>query len=241
MNSSNNSPDIDPANNESLAGTIRFAFNKLLQSVNGMLPAKVIKYDRATNRVQVQLLIVLVTTDGYQVPRPQIASLPVLVAGGGGFMLSFPLNPGDLGWVLANDRDISLFLQTYTAQPPNTSRIMSFSDGLFIPDVMTNYTIETEDEGNAVLSSIDGTVRIVLWPDQVKITAPTTIINGDLTVTGSLSVTGAAETLGGLSVSGGGHYALSVTGFELITGALGVQGFINATGLITPVTLVPPP
>ena len=111
---SNNNPSIDPADNDSLVGSITFAFKKLLQQVNGMLPAQVIAYDRTTNRVQVQILITILTTDGSQVPRPQVASLPVLIMGGGGFTISFPIKEGDFGWVLANDRDISLFLQNYS-------------------------------------------------------------------------------------------------------------------------------
>ena len=95
---SNSNPSIDPANNNSLVGTISFAFSKLLQQVNGMLPAQVIAYDRIANRVQVQLLITIVGTDGSQTPRPQIATLPVMVMGGGGFTLSFPLKEGDFGW-----------------------------------------------------------------------------------------------------------------------------------------------
>ena len=192
---SGNQPDIDPANNESLSGTIRFAFSKLMQNVNGMLPAKVIAYDRTTNRVQVQLLIAVVTTGGAQISRPQIASLPVLLLGGGGFFMSFNLNEGDLGWVIANDRDISLFLQTYSQTAPNTARIKNFSDGIFVPDIMTGYTIAPEDSGNAVLQSLDGTVKITLDTGVINISAPLVTIEGynPFTITppgGTLAVIG---------------------------------------------------
>lgn len=239
----NNNPDIDPANNGSLAGAMRFAFYKLLQNTNGMLPAKVIKYNRTTNRVQVQILIALVTTDGAQVSRPQIASIPVLVLGGGGFMLSFPLNPGDIGWVMANDRDISLFLQTYKEAAPNTGRVCNFSDALFIPDIMTNYSINSEDAGNAVLQSVDGTVRISLWPNQVKITAPTIIVNGDLTVTGSLTANGFANFTNGVAISVVTPltYALSVTGVELVTGGFSVVGAATSTTGFSSLPLPPLP
>lgn len=220
---SNNNPNLDPANNGSLPGAIQFAFSKMMQNTDNMLPAQVIAYDRTTNRVQVQLLISLITSDNSIVPRPQIASIPVLVLGGGGYMLSFPLNPGDLGWVIANDRDISLFLQTYNQTPPNTYRVKNFSDGLFIPDVMRNYTINTEDQENAVLSNLDGTIRIALWPNQVKITSPITLIEGNLTVTGAIDIQG------GLTATGGsGAYPMNITGNVLVTGNIG------ATGTITP-------
>lgn len=194
---SGNSPDIDPVNNDSLAGTIRFAFNKLLQNVNGMLPARVIAYDRATNRVQVQLIIAVVTTSGAQVSRPQLASIPVLILGGGGFGISFNLNPGDLGWVIANDRDISLFLTSYEESPPNTGRVKSFSDGLFIPDVMTDLTIAESDNENLVLQSVDGTVKISLGTNKITIAAPTIEIDGTIA-----PLNGIFPVLGAITASG---------------------------------------
>lgn len=182
-----NNPSIDPANNNSLAGTLQFVFNKMIQGIDGMLPAKVIAFDRETNRVQVQLLIQMITTDNTLVSRPQIASVPVLMLGGGGYMINFPLNPGNLGWVLANDRDISLFLQTYDEAQPNTWRVKQFSDGVFIPDIMTNFTVNPEDDGNLVISTTDGTVRISISPLQVKITAPLLLVDGNIAATGTIT------------------------------------------------------
>lgn len=198
-----NLPSINPADNGSLAGTLQFAFGKLMQSgVEGMLPAKVIAYDRTTNRVQVQILIAIVGTDGTQTPRQQVASIPVLQFGGGGYLLNFPLNPGNLGWIAANDRDISLFLQSYTDTPPNSGRMFSFSDGLFIPDVMTGYTISAGDAGNAVLQNLDGTVKISLTPTGVVITGGMTIVGGMSGSGGSLTFTGNLNVVGNITATG---------------------------------------
>ncbi len=162
---SNNNPSLDPANNDTLAGAVTFAFSKMMQNVNGMLPAKVISYDRPNNRAQVQLLIDIVGTDGTQYNRPQLASIPVFVYGGGGFRLSFPLIPGNLGWVLANDRDISNFLSSYSQCAPNTARVKQFSDGVFFPDAMTGLnTISGGDANNVVLQNNTGTATISISP-----------------------------------------------------------------------------
>ena len=191
---SNSNPSLNPANNGSLAGTLQFVYNKLMQQTDGMLPAQVIAYDRETNRVQVQMLVTLVTTDGTQVPRPQIASLPVLLLGGGGFSISFPLKTGDMGWVMANDRDISLFLQSYAQSPPNTKRMKNFSDGLFIPDAMKSANITDANENYMVLQSTDGTISIemginpVTTAHEINVTAQR--INVNVGATGFLAVTG---------------------------------------------------
>lgn len=209
---SNNNPSLNPANNGSLAGTLQFVFSKLTQKTDGMLPARVIKYDRDTNRVQVQMLITLITTDGSQVPRPQIASLPVILLGGGGFFLSFPIKEGDLGWVIANDRDISLFLQSYSQSPPNSERVKSFSDGVFIPDAMTNYTIDGDDDESIVIQSLDGSTKVAIGDDLITIKSPTKV-NIDCPL---------------------------VTVNPTIPGLFAVNGNITASGTITPGTSVPP-
>lgn len=193
MSNSNPSLQLDPSVKDNFAGTLKFVLNKFLQSVDGMLPAQVVAYNRATkpNVVQVQPLIYLVTTDNSSVSRPQIASVPVFTAGGGGFFISFDLKPGDLGWIKANDRDISLFLQSYKSEKPNTLRKKSFSDAVFYPDVMRNFVIAPEDLTGLVISSIDGSVKIVLNEGTVTMTAPLVTMNTALLqVNGNIAATG---------------------------------------------------
>lgn len=207
---------LDPAINDTLAGSIAFAYKKMMQNTDGMLPAKVISYDRTSNRASIQILITRLTTNGTLITRAIVASVPVLLLGGGGYFLSFPLVAGSLGWLAANDRDISNFLAEYEEVAPATVRIKSFNDGLFIPDQMTGYTIAPEDSGNLVIQSADGTIKIALTPLGV-------VITGGVTVTGGISVTG----------SGMGN-TITLTGNLLLTGHLQVIGNIDATGTITP-------
>ena len=178
-------PSIDPADSEDFTGAFRHIFGKMMQSVDGMLPAKVISYNRTTNRATVQPLIMMLTTADTTVQRATIASVPVFQYGAGDFLLSFPLKVGDLGWIKANDRDISLFLQSYSNAAPNTIRKKSFSDAVFYPDVMRGYTIAGEDADNAVLQNLDGSVKISLGADKIKITAPSVeIVSTTLTHNG---------------------------------------------------------
>ena len=157
-----NVPSMDPADNDSVLGTLRLVLRKFLAQTDDMLPARVIAYDRSTNRANVQPMVQMVTTGGQKVSRAQVVSVPVLNVGGGGFVLSFPIQPGDLGWIKASDRDMSLFLQSYAEAFPNTGRMHTFSDGLFIPDVMTGWSIGEADTANAVLQSLDGSVKVSL-------------------------------------------------------------------------------
>ena len=181
-------PAGNAAEDNSLAGVLRFFMTKMQQQTDDMLPAVVISYSRATNRAKVQPLIAFVTTAGEVLPRATVGSVPVYQMGAGGFVLSFPVKKGDLGWIKANDRDLSTFKQSLNPAAPPTQRKKSFEDAMFFPDTMfKGVTISGEDSENVVLQTLDGTVRIALFDDKVKITAPEIVLDTPLTtVTGEI-------------------------------------------------------
>lgn len=161
---------INPANLDNLAGAFNFILKKNLQNTDDMLPAQIVAYDSATNLATVKILISIVLYDDTIVQRPQLASVPVLTYGGGGFSFVFPYKAGDLGWIKASDRDISTFLQSFKETIPATGRLHSFSDGVFIPDVMTGFTVATADAQKLVLQKNDGSVKIALSNTAVEVT-----------------------------------------------------------------------
>jgi len=179
---SNSNPSINPANNDVLAGLLNFTYKKYLQQTDSALPAKVVSYDPQTNYAQIQPMIMIVGTDGTTQPRGNIAKVPVLMLGAGSFFIRVPVKSGDLGWIIANDRDISLFLKDYTMNPPNTNRIKNFSDCFFIPHLMKDYTVAEEDFNNLVIQNLDGSVKISLGENTITLKADTINIEGELIV-----------------------------------------------------------
>lgn len=177
-----NIPAANKGNFGSMAGMFREILSSFLMNVDDMLPARIVSYDRASNLAKVQPLIMLIKTNGQIQPRAQVASIPVLQIGGGNFMLNFNLSPGDLGFIKANDRDISLFLQSFTQSPPNTYRKHTFEDAIFIPAPMHGMTINDEDAENVVLSTLDGTQRVSIWPDRVKMTSTDGMTESSITI-----------------------------------------------------------
>jgi hypothetical protein len=181
-------------------------------NTNQLLPATVISFDRTKNQATVQPLIMMVSMDDKQIQRKPIAYVPVISLGGGGFHISFPLQPGDLGWIYASDRDLSLFLQNLKMSPPNTARAHDFADSMFVPDVFRKYTINGEDTAYMVIQSTDGATRISIRPDNIKITAPTKVLvdvplsefTGNVTVDKNLVVTGMTTVNGGFSAQANG-------------------------------------
>ena len=214
-------PSRNPANDGTMTGMLREVMGKMTQGLDDCLPATVVAFDRTSNRATVKPMVQVVTTKGEAVSRAQLVSVPVFQIGGGGFLLNFNLKPGDLGWIKASDRDTSLFLQQYSEQKPNTKRMHSFSDGLFFPDVMRGYTIDGEDAENAVLQTLDGTCRVAIWPDRVKITAPLVEVEAE-----DVQVLATAATIIDSPET-------TITGNVTINGNLQVDGDIDSDGTIT--------
>ncbi|WP_312624958.1 Gp138 family membrane-puncturing spike protein [Scandinavium sp.] len=148
---------------------------KFLLDVDDMLPARIVSYDRTRNRAQIEILYRVTMTDGSMNPLTAPAEVPALVMGGGGMCLTFPLKPGDLGWIKASDRDMSLFLQSYEAEPGNTARLHCFEDGVFVPDVMKDFVVS--DGAAATLQTMDGTTSVAVKPGSIVLTAGSTVVS----------------------------------------------------------------
>lgn len=183
----NSPPSKNPADSGTLVGLLRFALAKHLQHVDDMLPAQVVAYDAATNTAKVQPLISFVTTDNQLVSRAQVASVPVLQLSAGGYAMRFPISTGDLGWIKANDRDISVFKQTGQVAAPNTQRKHSFEDALFIPQAAWSaLNISEDDAQNLVFQTYDGSVKIAITPTLIYMLAPEGVGIGGLPAFGAL-------------------------------------------------------
>lgn len=202
-------PDRNTANAGSLPGGIRDALSKWLRNdVDDMLPAQVISYNRTTNRAVVRPLVMVGTTDGTKVSRASIANIKVFRFGGGGYFMSFPIKPGDFGWIKANDRDISLVMQSKGGEDwPNTKRLHSFSDAMFFPDTIKDWVISGGNLDGVVLQSLDGTRSIAINAGSidvvspvVNVTAPSTSITGDVTINGNVAIVGATVTHNGTNI-----------------------------------------
>lgn len=220
------------SNKKRLPGVMQAALRGHQLNVDGMIPAKVVSFDRVNNWADVQPLIMWVDTQNNNYSRFQLTNVPVISLGGGGFHINFPLKSGDLGWICASDRDISLFLQTLGESAPPTGRLHKFEDGLFIPDVFRKYTINSADSAAMVIQSVDGTTRISISEGTINITAPTAVnvttpmatfsqnvhVEGSLTVDQNATVTGMTQVNGGFNATGGGNQVCTLPQSTTING-----------------------
>lgn len=194
------SDEIDE-NENLLVDLVRDILSTVKRSVEVSIPCIVTKVISRT-KVDVRPLIKIVAQDGTSYDRDIVEGLPVFTAGAGDRFVSFPVVAGDLGWIDASDRDISLFLQSYENVEPPTSRMHSFSDARFIPDIMTNITVAEEDATAIVIQNRSGTVKIALDDSEIRIKNDTVSL-----VVDGLSVTGVAPggfDLNGAQITSGG-------------------------------------
>lgn len=152
-------------------GLANIVLKKFLQGVDDMLPARVVSYDKDTNRATLAPMVALLTTAGSQVARAQVASVPVFRFGGGGVLIRCPVKAGDLGWIKACDRDISMFLQSFGSGPPNTVRLHTFQDAMFFPDALRTVVVDPDDDEALTIQTEDGQFRVAVAVDRVTLTA----------------------------------------------------------------------
>lgn len=193
-------PNTDSADEGSMAGVLRAFLQAFVRDeLNDMLPARVVSYDKGSNRAVIQPLVMIGTTSGGKVARAQQASVPVFRFGGGGFFIAMPLKAGDFGWLKANDRDMSLVMQRGGLEDyPNTKRLHSFNDAMFFPDTLKDWAIDGKNADALVIQSMDGGTCIAVGAGRVEIdsetevliTTPTMTIKGDVLIEGNLGTSG---------------------------------------------------
>lgn len=184
-------PAYNPADVNTLDGLNNVLQDKILMNMEKVLPGIVQSYDRNTNRATIQPAITGIASQGQKVAREPLINIPVFSMAGGGIVLSFPLKQGDTGWLIAADRNISIFKQNLEESAPNDYRKHTFQDSFFLPDKINDLSISNEDDGALVIQTTDGNAKFTLGASGINITGNTTI-NGDLTVTGEATISGIA-------------------------------------------------
>ena len=184
----------DPANLEGgLTGMLRFVLKKFaMNELDGCIPVRVTATD-GRDYATVLPMVQLVDTGGVRVSRASIARVPIFQIGAGGFVLSFPVVAGDLGWLIAADRDIQGYLSSLTEQPPQSKRFHDFRDGIFFPDSARRFAVSAPD-GAVSIEMQGGAIQLYLSPDKIEIKHPITVqidapdvqVNGNITASGTI-------------------------------------------------------
>lgn len=139
---------------------------------------------------------------------PVLLDVPVIIMGGGGFSLTFPISLGDECLILFNDRDIDNWFQGNSSQSPASARLHSFSDGIALvglnssPNVYSNY-----DTTHAIMKSASG-AELGIGETLIRIanngTTLNTLLQDLIAAISGLSIDLSGVTAGSDVVPGGG-------------------------------------
>lgn len=148
------------------------------------------------------------------VDLPVLVDCPVLWPNGGGFTLTFPIEPGDEGLIMFASRCIDSWWESgsSTPVPPAEIRFHDLSDGFVmvgprslpkaISGVSTTSTQLRKDDGTAYVEISDNGDIKLKSPTLVTIDSPQTICTGTLTVEGLLTYQDGMTGAGGGDITG---------------------------------------
>lgn len=197
------------------------------------MPAIVTAFDGEQQTVTLQPAIAGTDENGGAITPTVLADVPVKFPRGGGFAFTFPVVPGDEGWVIFADRCIDGWFGTGEVSQAAEHRQHDWSDGGFLPGFSSlaraigsfrnDAIVMRQLEGKGYVSidtggnvDIDGTKFTVHC--EAEFMKPVTMDE-------TLTVTDAAEMNGGLSASGGEGAAAKITGdMEVTDGDVTVDG-----------------
>lgn len=178
------------------------SFNSTNQTVTATMnyPKTIFQLDEATKLY-----------NPVQFDYPLLLDIPVMVLGGGGGNVTFPIAKGDQCLVLFNDRSIDNWFQSGQSGPLSSSRAHSFADGIALVGLNSlNTSIQNYDNSRAVLRKGANGAGVGVGDTLVKIynasTTLNTIMQSILTQLESLATQAAAITVTavtpGVGVSG---------------------------------------
>ena len=109
----------------------------LVSDLHTSLPGKVVRYDAATQKADVQPLIKERYTDesGAMQARelPVIPAVPVQFPGAGGYRITFPVNVGDTGLIVFSEASLDKWLVSGGTVDPADDRRHDLTDAVFLP------------------------------------------------------------------------------------------------------------
>lgn len=192
---------------------LRIALDGFAAQLWTALPGIVVSYDpiKGTCVIQPAIKGRLTNSAGKQsyVTITHLPDVPVVYIGGGAFVATFPIEPGDEALVIFSDRCIDSWWQNGGVQNPAELRMHDLSDGFAligprslarsIPNVSTTAAQLRSLDGSTYYELAAGGVANIVAPGGVNITGP-------LNVTGAVAITGDVDLTGSLTATDEGTF-----------------------------------
>lgn len=139
------------------------AAREMQKDIHTQMPGQIVSYDSATQTATVKPLLQRQLVDGTTIDIPDCLDVPVHFPRGGGFVLTFPVAPGDECSLHFSERAIDFWLENGGAQLPSEYRMHDYSDAFAYvgfsskPNALKDVAINATE-----LRTVDGKTRLRL-------------------------------------------------------------------------------
>lgn len=172
--------------------------DRITENINVSLPCKIVEYDRATHKATLRVLFNWKFRDGSIMEGCEIKDITIARFSCGDFLIDMPIHVGDTGWLIATDRDAYVAKQRKEPSLPASPFCNSYASGFWIPDDWGEVNLNDDDEDRLVLQTLDGSQRISIGQNDIKITGTKVTIDAPLEVTGMITATGGITSSDGV-------------------------------------------
>lgn len=220
--------------------------SSFLAHLSSNVPARVIEYDATTQSMSVQPLLNNKYDDGVIMEPPVILDVPVLFISGGGGLLSFPIQIGDLVLLCVSQQDIDSWKHGQGGLvTPRSNRRMDLSDAIAIAGLHTLNNnlapsatdVELKFKGSSIRIAPSGDITVEVTTGQnVNVIAPTVNVTAtDVNVNSTtITATTSSATISTDSLLANCTASASVVAPTIgLTGATTITGNLNVTGTLT--------
>ena len=242
----------DPSTGTADFNAISFVVRQMLARMDTMKLVEVVKVTAGTGdgvvkkagTVDVKPLVSQIDGNGNPVPHGTVHGIPWARQQGGKNAVVVDPEVGDIGYVIASDRDISVVKKTGKAGNPGSRRLYSIADGVYVggvlavaPEQYLVFTADgcrlvTKDAGSIVFSKDDGVKLVDKTGNEVTMTAEGITLKPSgalpVKVQGNLIVTGNLQLGGVIKSEVGGAFAGTIETTGLVKGGT-VEGTSDVT------------
>ncbi len=168
------------------------AIDSALKNVHTTLPGVIVSFDALRQTATVQPAIQRVFAGIGPTNLPLCVDCPVEFPSGGGFVLTFPVQPGDECVIAFSERCIDNWYVDGRFAPPADYRLHDLSDAIVRVGIRNQAkSIPGFRTDGAELRSLDGMTRVTVQLNTIEIVAPNGLfVNAETSLQGSLDVSG---------------------------------------------------
>jgi len=159
----------------SLEELLRIAIESYIEEIHTSMPARVVSFDPEDQRVEVQPLVerLVETEDGGEICEtlPPITDVPVVFPRTKNFVVSFPIEEGDIVLLMFTERSIDKWLSTADGAITNPNDFLrhDLSNAVAIPGVYPFSQPITNFDNEALTIGQDGSTIVRVKKDLIEL------------------------------------------------------------------------